>query len=166
MRRRQVAIELLEGNQIAGGFTAAGQHVAYTRHVIDRYRERVKPALDLRKAREDLALLAQRCGQFTEIPEWLDLHEDRLTGWATRWLMIGDDIAIPLQEDRTMPGGQCWLAVSCLTRGGRSDLSKAKRSAARRRHFKQTAKTGRQREGRARARAKAMTEEQETRWAA
>lgn len=159
-------IHKLEGNQLAGVVHVRGQRVAFTRHVIDRYRERVKPALTLGLAAADFVLLAKGCGVIVPTLAWAHTlpggEQSGLSRDTERWLMIGDDIAISLITSTR--GG--WLAGTCVTRGGISEITRNARSRGRRRHTVQTAKSGRVREGRARARAKAMSEQQELRWVA
>lgn len=113
---------------IAGTIRVVGIPVRLRGHVVERYIERVKPALDQAGALEDLQHIAE-CASFGPPPEWT--HE-RIDGPSLgqsfeRWLLLGDDIAFALEPSRD--GG--YLAITCITRTGISDLTRQNRARRR-----------------------------------
>lgn len=102
-------------------------------HAVDRYLERVKPALDLAAASEDLVRMAQSCGEIVEdYPDWVfnlrelvgdDYFDSELEHRHVAVLMLGDDIALPLVERRND-----LLAVTCLSRAGLPEGARAYRN--------------------------------------
>src|SRR4051812_18838316 len=83
-------------------------HLGISDHAVDRYIERVKPTLTRREATKDLRRLARSVGSITtERPDWVGeaCHVDG-------WLLLGDDIALPVLKT---PVG--WLAKTVLARG-------------------------------------------------
>lgn len=83
-------------------------HLGISDHAVDRYIERVKPTLTRREATKDLRRLARSVGTITaERPEWVGE-----SCYVDGWLLLGDDIALPVLKT---PGG--WLAKTVLARG-------------------------------------------------
>lgn len=97
--------------------------VKVTTHAVERYRERVKPALTYDQAFEDVVrMLRQHATFIDELPGWawqlpdgIELDEELLRDFAAVAL-IGGDIALPLIDK-----GDVLLAVTCLARSGLPD---------------------------------------------
>lgn len=101
--------------------------VRLTYHAVDRYIERVRPALAPRLARRDLLTLIAGIGSISaSSPAWYAHHAP-----ADAFLLLGGDIVLPLL---TTPRG--YLAVTCITRGSLpASLREARnRDSAARRH--------------------------------
>lgn len=115
---------------VVGSVRIDGRAVRLRAHAVDRYIERVKPALDRPAAVEDLARLVQACARIDGAPGWMrggDLS--RLVSEFAQWLWIGDDVALPLLPSDD--GG--FLAVTCVARGHISESAQAHRAHMRRR---------------------------------
>jgi hypothetical protein len=93
--------------------------VGITDHCVQRYIERVKPDLERRAARRELDQLKQVGTIVTSAPAWA--HE---ADPAACYLMIGDDIVLPLAGG---VGG--WWASTCLVFRGISDHARDRRRA-------------------------------------
>jgi hypothetical protein len=112
--------------------------IQVSQHAVDRFVERVRPALDVGEARHELERLIDQCGQIGDRPDWQDHRADL----CERWLWIGPDICLPVQRD---------LAITVLVRGlvpdqHRRNLNQAKqaaRRAARSRRLRQRNQPGR-----------------------
>lgn len=94
----------------------------FTRHAVERYRERVKPAFTYAQAEDELERLVTAFGQEAGRPEFASEAE---IGPVERWIMVGDDIALALRGD---------YVFTCLTRGSlgrpaRAYYTRAKRQA-------------------------------------
>lgn len=116
---------------VVGMVTVASRPIRIRLHAVERYVERVKPALSIDQAAEDLKQLARTCGRIGRRPAW---SSDRLDapglGLAfTEWLLLGDDVALPLLASDD--GGA--LAVTCIARGGISEAAANDRGERRRR---------------------------------
>lgn len=106
--------------------------VTFTRHALDRYVERVKPAFDTDAARVDIERLIDLCGAIvTDAPDWcgyslsaMEAGLDQLVDNVTAWLLLGPDIAFAV---RPAERGNVWVAFTCIVRGGRSDLARRRR---------------------------------------
>jgi hypothetical protein len=72
-------------------------------HAVERWHERVRPGLSPEAAEDDLVATLETHGHFAERPDWVAGREYP----NTRWLMLGDDIAFPVQNE---------IVISCLTR--------------------------------------------------
>lgn len=81
-----------------------------TEHCVSRYQERVKPALGEQEARADL----ERLVRFGELKPSLPWHTT--DDMPDCYLELTDGIALPLHRR-----GATYVAVSCLTRAGKSD---------------------------------------------
>lgn len=95
-------------------------------HAIERYVERVRPTLTFDQAKAELARLLPNAERRHEMPPWAD--SSRLAD-ASRWLMLGDDIALPMN-----PSG---VVKTCLVRGsGPADCAQRAAERAERRRPK------------------------------
>ena len=114
--------------------------IEISHHCVDRFHERFRPALDLIKAREQLEMLvALHAVHADEPPDWF---AERMLEGADSYLIIGDDMVIPLA--RLGHRDELLLAKTCIGRGGVSDLARARRNARGRRR---RAERGRSRSG-------------------
>jgi hypothetical protein len=103
--------------------------VSLSRHCIERFRARFRPALDAATAGAELEAILP-CGRIAvEPPPWL---ADRRRE-PDAYLLLGDDVAMPLMRSGTT--GQ-FHAVTCLSRGSISPAERERRNAkrTRRRH--------------------------------
>jgi len=92
-----------------------------SRHAVERYNERVRPTLDLDQAGDELEQLRAECGEWSEEPPyWVNLPDDYQ---ADGWLRLGDGIAFTVERN---------VVVTCLVRGGRSDIGRERRAKRRR----------------------------------
>ena len=95
--------------------------IEISHHCVDRFHERFRPALDLIKAREQLEMLvALHAVHADEPPDWF---AERMLERADSYLIIGDDMVIPLA--RLGHRDELLLAKTCIGRGGVSDLARA-----------------------------------------
>lgn len=105
----------------------AGRRVGVTEHAVDRYLERVlSGSLDRPAAFEQLSRVALAAGEVRrDSPAWLSPFALNADGTASLgeaaegWLMIGEDVALALVQNR---------AITCVVRGGLSEASREKRS--------------------------------------
>lgn len=81
--------------------------VWFTTHAIERYVERVRPALTKAAARCELVRLCEVAEVALERPAWLGLGEA-----TDAFLLLGDDVVLPLVRGHTG-----WVAITCMTRG-------------------------------------------------
>lgn len=82
------------------------------RHAVERYVERVRPGLDLPQAVVELAGVLQ-CSTLAEKQPLWKAHSH----WPpVAWLLIGEDIALPLQ--RTVTPGADWFVPTCMVKDG------------------------------------------------
>jgi hypothetical protein len=101
----------------------------FTDHAIERYAQRVRPALTRAQARHELMRIVEHGEIAHARPAWLRYH-----GTADGYLLVAD-VCFPLRRR-----GNRWIALTCLTRGSltpherreRSELHRARRQAARR----------------------------------
>ena len=106
---------------------AAPLTIDLTAHAIQRFRDRVRPALDFDAAAEELANLVGH-GELTPVrPPWL-------TGFALLYLVAGD-VALPLEPALGDP--ERLVATTCLVRNGHP--RRRRRGSCRRPRFVQTA---------------------------
>ena len=91
-------------------------------HCVDRYIERVKPALSIEQAEADLERLVGLAGIAAEPPAW---HEERSLLESDGYVVICDEIALPLQ--RAHDAG-VFVATTCVTRTSVSGKARAKRN--------------------------------------
>jgi hypothetical protein len=96
-----------------------------TRHAIERYVERVKPAVDDRHARMEIEALARTVEAVDQPPSWaISTRPDD----GGRWLHVTEDISFICQGDRV---------VSVLTRDSMSDERREKRRIEKRKRRRQ-----------------------------
>lgn len=94
----------------AGATDIAGL-IRLSRHCVERYRERFRPELSLGTARRDLYQRMRKGGVFTvERPRWILTAN----GPALGWVVIDDDIALPIRED--VANEHSLVAVTALYR--------------------------------------------------
>lgn len=116
-------------------------------HAVERFRERVRPALDLDDARRELLRLTQ-VAEIIAPPEWAQMSDDRADGAV----LLSDDVCLLvsyLRENRP-------VAVTCVFRGWCGSRERAARNRERRRRKNRGAQDPRKLElqqGRARKKA-------------
>ena len=98
--------------------------IILSKHAVERFQERVRPALSLEAAEEELAQLVLVGEVLEQAPAW---HADRAAQDAPAYLLIAD-VILPLQPT----GGRTFVATTCLPRGCMSEASRARRNRARR----------------------------------
>lgn len=106
--------------------------VRLSRHAVERYRDRLRPALSLPAAKRELQRLASTQGVLvSERPEWCCSDHGR-----GGFLLLGDDVCLPVALD----AGRVALALTCLVRGdlpeGERRRRNRRRAERRRRPFK------------------------------
>lgn len=85
--------------------------VEVTEHAIKRYGERVRPALGTSELEKEVLRVVHDVGQVSwQEPRWAHFDQ-KIVGW----IVVGPDIAFPLQFHRSRRG--VLVAVTCLTRG-------------------------------------------------
>lgn len=103
-----------------------GARVDLSKHAAVRYAERVRPGLPAHRCAEELKRMAalRLSGlRLSTQPAWVrDPEEGRLEPLPEAWLLVGDDVALPVVNG---------VAVTCLTRGSLSERSRAGRAAHR-----------------------------------
>jgi hypothetical protein len=87
---------------------AAVTTIDLTAHAIKRFRDRVRPALHLDAAADELARLAGQAELTPRRPPWLQ-------GFAHLYLVLGD-VALPLEPAFGDP--ERLVATTCLVRNG------------------------------------------------
>lgn len=101
----------------------AGTRVYLSRHAVERYHERVRPALSPERVREEMREVLRQGERLLTPPEWLleasSLARELAADW---WLVLGDSIVLPIAQGR---------AVTCLTRSDFGELYRERRSAQR-----------------------------------
>lgn len=113
------------------GATQIGQQrIRFTQHALDRFVERVRPAISTRRAAlREMRRLAVLSGHVTDAPPvWLPHSRP-----ADAWLLVGDDIALPLHVCRGRLVATSTLVRGCLTAGEREHRN---RVAAQRRRVR------------------------------
>lgn len=119
--------------------TVAGTRFLVAPHAIERYAQRASSwPDDPDRARRQLGSVVAACGRIVgDAPGWLRERPEDAEQHASRYLMLGDDITLPLVD---RPVGL--VAVTCIARGGVSDKARAKRREyrARRRRGRQEAR--------------------------
>jgi len=104
--------------------TGTAVDVRLSRHCVDRFHARFRPAADAARAEAELRAMLPCADLVHEVPEWL---EERRRS-ADAYLVIGDDLAMPLVP---VSGGRAYVAVTCLSRGTISPGERARRKARR-----------------------------------
>jgi hypothetical protein len=81
-----------------------------TTHAIDRFRERVRPALAWEQAEHEFRAVLSLAEETPHPPAWLAGRELQR---ASMYLVLGD-LVMPLTRSAITPGR--WLVTTCLTR--------------------------------------------------
>lgn len=84
--------------------------IHFSNHAIDRYRERVKPAMQRNHVKRELKHLATLATMTEAPPDWIG---NKPSEDPHRYIEITDGICFSLVK---VPDG--WLATTCLIRGG------------------------------------------------
>jgi hypothetical protein len=95
-------------------------------HAVARFIEKVRPALRWAAAEREFEGLLKTGTMVEDPPGWLAA---RALQDAERYVAIGEDIVAPLAASRERPGE--WLVLTCITRGGVSDLARERRKQLR-----------------------------------
>jgi hypothetical protein len=103
------------------------QTVELTAHAVQRYQQRVRPALSLEAAADELARVALVGEITTEPPTW---HLRSCAQVAPYYLSVAD-VLLPLTPHRGRPG--LLVATTCLVKGSLSPDARRYRTARRRR---------------------------------
>lgn len=96
-------------------------------HAIERFQQRMRPALTLAAAEEELAELMALGEIVGQPPDWF---ARRQLQHAPCYLVVGDFV-LPLVPARYDPEVLC--ATTCVARGGLSDKARERRNSHRRR---------------------------------
>lgn len=94
-----------------------GRLVTVAPHALERYIERVRPAMTPRQAAKDLRRLVAATGRVLDRPPAWAVRQRH--GDITGWVALGEDIVFPVI------GGCC--IPTCLTRGGLSPAAVERR---------------------------------------
>ena len=97
-----------------------------TRHAIERFQERVRPALDLADAADELARLVLVADLIDRPPEW----HARACAQVAPWYLVIGDVLLPLKTRCSEPGEL--TATTCLARGEPSENVRRRRRDRRR----------------------------------
>ncbi len=112
--------------------------VVLTAHCIGRFHERFRPALDRIRARRELERLIEHGEIADAAPGWL---AQKAQQEAAAYLIVGEDMVVPLVPG---PDDYRWVAVTCLDRGGISEIARTRRNErGRRRRAARRARRGR-----------------------
>lgn len=101
--------------------------IELTTHAIERYQQRVRPALDVEDAADELGHVALFGTVSEEPPEW---HAHTCAQLSPFYLEVAD-IVLPLKPHRTQPG--VLVATTCLAKSDLSPDARRHRNARRRR---------------------------------
>jgi len=96
--------------------------VEFTRHCVERFRERFCPALDLLAAEARIEQVLDYARLEPWPPSWVVAPEP-----AAAYLVVGDDLALPLVER----GSEVLVARTCLPRGGITRAARERRNERR-----------------------------------
>ena len=100
--------------------------VQLSRHAVERFQERVRPALGFPEAEDELARLTLAAELAAEPPAWHAASCAQIAPW---YLVVGD-VVLPLKQHRTEP--DVLVATTCLARGERSEDARRRLRARRR----------------------------------
>lgn len=100
--------------------------IQLSEHAIQRFRERVRPALGVAEAEGELARLAPVGDLLSEAPAWHAVSTAALAPW---YLVIADCV-LPLRPHWRDP--DVLIATTCLARGDLSEATRFRRRARRR----------------------------------
>ncbi len=105
---------------------------AVTPHALERYRQRVRPHIETRsKLHADLLRVVEVCGHTSPLPpDWANWEWEEGSGSDGDLFVHCGDICLVVRQS---PEGSRFPAavVTVLTRGGMSDLARAKRNSSR-----------------------------------
>jgi len=90
--------------------------VTLSAHAVEQYRDRVKPGLDPDGARAELEQLCALGLITTQAPGWVNAARP-----AAYYLLLGDQIVLPLA-----PQAHAWVATTCVAQ---RTLTRARRAA-------------------------------------
>ena len=99
--------------------------VELTHHCVERFRERFCPALDLSAAESRLERVLDHARLEPSAPAWVVATPRP----AAAYLVVGDDLAVPLAERTAEPG--VLVGLTCLARGGITHAARARRNRRR-----------------------------------
>lgn len=94
--------------------------VSLSEHAVERYQERVKPALSREQAMADVVRVLALADRRGAAPAWVTSERD-----AHEWRVLADDIAFPVRDG---------VVVTCLTRSQPGDVLREERSEGGPRH--------------------------------
>lgn len=108
-----------------GAVLVAGRQLYLTDHAIERYHERVRPALvDTAAALAEMLAVMPAAGVWLDgAPEWLSGEKLDRKYEAAGYILIGDDVAFPVIGT---------AILTCATRGGLSPERRASKREGRR----------------------------------
>ena len=101
---------------------AAVTTIDLTAHAVRRFRDRVRPALDLDCAADELARLVGQAELTPEPPAWVE-------GFAYLYLVVGD---VVLTLDPALSDPERLVATTCLVRNGHPRRRRPRRGSYRR----------------------------------
>jgi len=107
-------------------FTPADVTIVLSAHGIERFRDRVRPALDLPHAEQELRELIAHGQVCSDPPGWV---AERQRQRAAFYLLVGDCV-FPMDPSRVEPTSLCIL--TCLTPGDLSPSARSRRNSRRR----------------------------------
>ena len=120
-------------------FDAETVRIELSAHAVVRFQERVRPALSLRRAGEELRELIL-LGRITNTaPRWLAARQQQRSAF---YLVIGD-VVLPLEPSRR--DRSILVALTCIAAGCLSDASRAMRNRRRAGDFARSHQAGRSR---------------------
>jgi len=105
---------------------AAKVEIRLGSHAVERFHERVRPALHLDAAELELGRLVAQGSVVADPPVWL---APRQRQFACCYVVVGD-LVLPLEPDRR--DREVLVALTCIARGGLSDRARQGRNARRR----------------------------------
>jgi hypothetical protein len=113
------------------------QRVTLSNHCVNRFHERVRPALEVLHARAQLEYLIEHGKIEKAPPDWM---ARTMRQKADAYLVVGTDLVLPLVA--AGPLGEM-VAKTCISRGGISEQARQRRSA--RAHDRKNARRARRR---------------------
>lgn len=98
-------------------------NVRLSRHCVERFHERFRPALDVIGARHELERLLEHSEIAAEPPEWM---ARKMRQRSDAYLIVGDDLVLPL--DTIGHSSEELIAKTCIDRGGISEHARRRRN--------------------------------------
>ena len=111
---------------VHGPYAGGVVTVDLSRHAVERFQERVRPALMLGRAEDELARLVASAELTGVCPGWVSQEERERP--ADAFAVLSDGVCLILYEER--PG--VFSAVTCIARYALSEETRGRRNAARR----------------------------------